>query len=227
MKKWVVIILILGTIGIMGLQGRLKILGDRLISPVGQKKALEEIKLVDQSIKNLVLPKKDTGVGETKIIYVTPTMYDDGKPWGVSEQIGEVSWRIKVGMDAEMATAGEIFNALNEYRRIKGSSVLNWDDKLANYALERAEYFISSGELDEHKGFVKFLEEEDGFNKLGFTWLGENASIGYRLNGVHLIEWVYAGDEPHDKNQLDNKWAYVGVGVKGTANCLIFGTGKF
>jgi len=224
MKKLMILVLVMGVGGwFLGS----KEWRERVISPMGQKKVLEEIKLVDESMKNLVLPKEEKTKEEVKIIYITPTPADDGKPWGVSEQIGDVTWRIKVGMDAEMASPREIFEALNEYRRVKGSSVLIWDEKLADYALERAKYFDSIKGLDEHEGFKKFVEEENGFEKLGFTWLGENASIGYRLNGVHLIEWVYAGDEPHDKNQVDNKWAYVGIGVKDTANCLIFGTGKF
>ena len=40
------------------------------------------------------------------------------------------------------------------------------------------------------------------------------------------IEWMYAGDKPHDDNQVNNRWNYVGIGVKGLATALIFGTGK-
>jgi len=56
--------------------------------------------------------------------------------------------------------------------------------------------------------------------------LGENISYGYRLEGVHLIEWMYAGDKPHDDNQLDSKWDHVGIGVKETATCIIFATAR-
>jgi uncharacterized protein YkwD len=152
---------------------------------------------------------------------------DDGQPWGVSKQLDEHTWRIKVGQDAKMSTANELFLALNAYRRRYGASDLNWDTKLAAYAQERARYFNKIKNLDGHKGFVDFLDNQDGFNKLGFNQLGENASFGYQLSGVHLIEWVYAGDEPHNKNQLNTIWNYVGVGVGGTATALIFGTGRF
>ncbi len=160
-----------------------------------------------------------------KIISPTPTI--DNDPWGVSKQIDEHTWTIKIGEDATMATAKEIFEALNEYRKVQGSQVLTWDEKLGNYAQERARYLNGIKTVDQHKGFNDYMENQDGFNKLGFTSLGENISYGYRLNGVHIIEWMYAGDEPHNKNQLDNRWNYVGIGVDGLATCIIFGTGKF
>ena len=90
-----------------------------------------------------------------------------------------------------------------------------------------AKYLNGKKSVDKHEGFTNFVNNEDGFNKLGFTMLGENISYGYKLNGVHVIEWMYAGDKPHNDNQLDNRWNYVGIGVNGLATCLIFGTGKF
>ncbi len=151
---------------------------------------------------------------------------DDGQPWGVAKQIDDVTWRIKVGQDVQMGSPLEILIALNDYRRRYGASNLSWDSGLANYAQSRAVYFNKIKNLDGHKGFADFLNNQDGFNKLGFNQLGENASYGYKLSGVHLIEWIYAGDEPHNKNQLNSVWNYVGIGVDGTATDLIFGTGK-
>jgi uncharacterized protein YkwD len=159
-----------------------------------------------------------------KIIRVTST--PDNEPWGVAKQIDELTWTMKVGEDEKMATAQEIFSALNIYRQRYGSQNLNWDSKLGDYAQTRAKYLNSIKNVDKHEGFTKFINDEDGFNKLGFTMLGENISYGYKLNGVHIIEWMYAGDEPHNKNQLDNRWNFVGIGVDGLATCLIFGTGK-
>jgi len=160
-----------------------------------------------------------------KTIYPTPT--PDDIPWGVAQQIDDVTWTMKVGQDEKMATPKEIWEALNEYRKVQGSQILNWDTKLADYAQSRSKYLNSKGTTDKHEGFSNFLNNEDGFNKLGFTSLGENISYGYRLNGVHTIEWMYAGDKPHNDNQLNNRWNYVGIGVDGLATCLIFGTGKF
>lgn len=156
----------------------------------------------------------------------SPNIIDDGQPWGVSQQIGEHTWVIKVGQDSQMATPQQILTALNEYRIRNGSQPLTSDNKLTEYAYSRAQFFSDQKKLDSHQGFSDFLNNDDGFYKLGFTALGENASFGYRLNGVHLIEWVYAGDEPHDNNQLDSRWDHVGIGVVNTATCLIFATGK-
>ena len=152
---------------------------------------------------------------------------DDGQPWGVAKQLDEHTWKIKVAQEATMATAGEIFKALNNYRVSRGSSALTWNTKLADYAISRSKYFNKIKNLDGHKGFADYLNNQNGFEKLGFNQLGENASFGYQLSGVHLIEWVYAGDEPHNKNQLNTIWGYVGIGVDGTATALIFGTGRF
>ncbi len=155
-----------------------------------------------------------------------PTLADSG-PWGVSKQIGDHTWTIRLNQDATMATPEEILKALNEYRQVHGSQILILDEKLTNYAQSRAVYINSKKTVDQHQGFNDFVLNQDGFNKLGFNTLGENISYGYKLIGVHLIEWMYAGDKPHNDNQLNSRWNYVGVGVNGLATCLIFGTGKF
>ncbi len=181
----------------------------------------------------LVLPTSSITPTETPVkvkndVSVNKIVSDTGKdnePWGVAKQVDEHTWTMKVGSDPVMATRDEILSALNEYRSKNGSQKLTVDSQLTAYAQTRADYFAANG-LDGHKGFNDFLDNQDGFKKLGFNWLGENASYGYKLNGVHLIEWVYGGDDPHDKNQLDTRWDHVGIGIRGTSTCIIFGTGK-
>lgn len=150
----------------------------------------------------------------------------DTAPWGVARQIDEYTWTMKIGQGERMATANEIFDALNYYRVGKGSQQLTWDEKLAGYAQERADYLAKIKSTDGHKGFFEFTKDDKAFEVLGFDRLGENISYGYKLEGVHMIEWMYAGDKPHDDNQLDNRWNFVGIGVRDTATALIFGTGK-
>jgi uncharacterized protein YkwD len=144
----------------------------------------------------------------------------------VAQQIGPDTWTLKVASDAHMGTPGEIFAALNNYRVRFGSQLLTWDNNLATFAQSRADYLASIKKTDGHAGFIDYLDNQDGYNQLGFTWLGENISWGFRLEAVHLIEWMYAGDKPHNDNQLNTRWNYVGVGVNGTATSIIFGTGK-
>lgn len=171
-------------------------------------------------------------IGETKIIETNslsiPQVTSDtnGEEWGKAKQLDEHTWTMKVTNDSHQATPSEILNALNEYRAKKGRGELTWDDKLATYAQQRTDYFKKEGKLDGHGGFMEFVNNGDGFNKLEFGSLGENSSLGYTLEGVHLIEWVYAGDKPHDDNQLNQDWTHVGVGVSGTATNLIFGGKK-
>lgn len=181
----------------------------------------ENVPLPVTKINDRVVPTN--AVGDTVPSTFVDTTADK---WGVSKQIDEDTWTMKIGMDARMATAEELFNALNTYRQNKGSQKLTWDENLANFAQDRAEYLSRIRSTDGHKGFQDYLKNEDGYSKLGFNWLGENISYGYRLEGVHLIEWMYAGDKPHDDNQLDSKWDHVGIGIKDTATCIIFATAK-
>jgi len=167
-------------------------------------------------------PTKSTPIPTKK-----PVINSNDDPWGISKQIDDVTWTMKIGEDKTMATPGEILEALNQYRKVHNSQILTWDEKIGAFAQQRAQYLNGLKSVDKHTGFKNFLEKEDGFNKLRFSSLGENISFGYRLNGVHTIEWMYAGDKPHDDNQLNNKWDHVGIGVDGLATCLIFATGKF
>lgn len=162
----------------------------------------------------------------TLIQHPSPKPTIDQEPWGIAKQISEHGWTMKIQQDPRMATNTEILEALNTYRAKFDAQKLTIDPSLTKYAQTRADLFAKNNGLDEHRGFKDFLENQNGFEKLGFTWLGENASYGYQLYGVHLIEWVYAGDKPHDDNQRDNRWNYVGIGVNGTATAIIFGTGK-
>jgi len=159
-------------------------------------------------------------------IVVKATKIADTAPWGIAQQIDEVTWTMKIEMDAKMGTPEEILSALNEYRRVHGSGPVAMDDKLMKFALERAKYFTSIENVDKHKGFEEKLKDEQGFRNLGFWSLGENASYGYRLEGVHLIEWMYASDEGHNKNQLEPRWTHVGIGVDGVSNAIIFAKDK-
>ena len=148
------------------------------------------------------------------------------KEWGVAKQLNDVTWTILVGQDEAMATPQEILEALNQYRNTNGSGSLNWDNKLAEFAQTRADYFAETKDLDQHAGFIEYTNSEDNMRNLGFRGVGENASYGYKLAGVHLIEWVFAGDEPHDKNQRNPDWTHVGIGVSDTGVDLIFGKSK-
>jgi uncharacterized protein YkwD len=170
-------------------------------------------------------------IGNEKIAYkrrpaqVLAAQTTTQKPseWGVAKQIGEHTWTIQVGTDQEVGTASEILQALNAYRARHGSGALALDPTLVSYAQGRADMFNVNNATDAHAGFMDYINNQDGFKKLGFMSLGENSSLGYHVEAVHLIEWVYAGDAPHDQNQLNPSWTHVGIGVAGLATDLVFG----
>jgi len=180
-----------------------------------------------EEITEIITPTKVIKAEPTKVVIqkiVKPTGVGYTGQWGVAQQIGEDTWTMQIGMDKKMATPSEILEALNNYRQRNGSQKLRWNQKLADYAQSRAESFDEKRETDAHAGFKDYLDNQDGYSKLGFNWLGENISYGFKLEGVHLIEWMYAGDKPHDDNQKSQQWDQVGIGVVGTATCLIFAT---
>ena len=131
---------------------------------------------ISQITSTLVPTKKITVVSKTP-----------AGEWGVAKQIGPVTWTMKIGEDLKMATPKEILAALNVYRVKRGSQELTWNENLAKFAQTRADYLASIKTTDAHKGFEDYLNNQDGFNKLGFTWLGENISYGYRMEGVHFL----------------------------------------
>src|ERR1035437_8637842 len=143
---------------------------------------------------------------------------NSSQSWGVAQQTGPDTWSQQLGNDSKMGSPQEIYQALNNYRQVHKVGTLTWNDNLASEAQTRANYFNSIGKIDEHKGLNDFLHSQDGFNKLGFGYIGENSSIGQGpLLGIHIIEWLFAGDQPHNANQLSGDWGYVGIGVSGYA----------
>ncbi len=171
-----------------------------------------------------IKPRPIRRIWPTPTSIIIPT--EDNQEWGKATQVSEHTWTMKVGFDDNMASPLEIFEALNKYRQQHSREALTWDDRLANFAKERASTFTSLGKTDEHAGFVSYTDNIDNVKALGFWSLGENSSYGYRLTGVHLIEWVYAGDEGHNSNQLNSEWTHVGIGVDGNQTDLIFGGNK-
>lgn len=144
--------------------------------------------------------------------------------WGEAVQKESGSYTIKVGMDEKMTTPNELYEALMSYRQVKGKSRLTWNDKLASYATERALYICQNGS-DQHAGFNDFINNQNGFDILGYRHLGENMSYGMRMSGVHLIEWIYSTSPGHEANQT-GQWSHIGVGIAGDCSVLIFGNYK-
>jgi hypothetical protein len=203
---------------------------EKVIRPLKLDRVIGRVEYLSSTIK--LLPtlslKKVTILPPTLKLSPTPSLMPtkDNEEWGKAKQLSEHTWTMKVGLDDKMATPQEIFEALNNYRRQHAREALTWDDRLAALAQMRAQAFTSLGSTDEHRGFFEYTNNLDNVKSLGFWSLGENSTYGYRLTGVHLIEWIYAADEGHNANQLNSQWSYVGIGVDGTQTDLIFGGNK-
>ncbi|MCX6726016.1 MAG: CAP domain-containing protein [Candidatus Shapirobacteria bacterium] len=189
---------------------------------ISTEKGKEPPKSQTQPEKNLVYDNKPIPIITPKLM-ATPKVMPTTEAWGVATQIDEVTWTMKVGQDERIATPQEIFEALNAYRVNYGKGRLVWDNNLATFANERAVTFNQIKNTDKHAGFKACAENEECINKLNHNYLGENSCYGYKLLGVHLIEWIFAADEGHNNNQLSSDWIYVGIGVQGLGVDIIFG----
>jgi uncharacterized protein YkwD len=161
----------------------------------------------------------------TKETVVTPTPTPN--PQYTAQKINDVTWKVSnVQNDSSMASAQDIFNALNSYRSAHGASNLSWDNNLASFAQGRADLFNKNGSLDSHAGFTDYMKN-DGFSKAGFNGLGENSAyLSGPMSGERIIKDIFGADGAHDGNQLDPSWTHAGVGVNGNAVNVNFGKGK-
>lgn len=203
-----------------------------IIKPVPEiKKVLSAKTKVKETKTPILTPTNIPTVTLTPTSLPTETPTNTPSPvqaetWGVTKQVDDHTYTVNVQNDSQNASSQEILTALNNYRTAHGKGTLSWDSNLAVFAQNRAEQFDKDGKLDDHAGFNQLFTNPDNVKKLGFLRLGENSSIGYVLNAVHLIEWVYASDAPHNNNQLDSDWTHVGIGVSGNSTDLVFGGSK-
>lgn len=181
-----------------------------------QKKAVAGARIQAATVSPSPFPAKTSTLQAT----ITP-------PPGQSVKVDDTTWRITVSQDAQMGTQSEVFAALNAYRQKRGKAQLTWDDKLGSYAQSRADFFSVNGSMDSHAAFDNFTSSQNGFAALGFSSLGENSAyLGGPIEATRIIEVIFAGDAPHDNNQLDENWSHAGVGIHGQAVDVVFGGHK-
>jgi uncharacterized protein YkwD len=131
-----------------------------------------------------------------------------------------------INTDDTMATADEIFNALNSYRNEKGVGSLSWDNTLANFSQGRVNTFASINNLDDHAGFRSYMEN-GGFEASGFNGLGENsAQLAGPMSGDEIIREIYGASSAHNSSQLDPAWTHAGVAISGIFVNINFGKDK-
>ena len=123
---------------------------------------------------------------------------------------------------AANVSASSLIAAINSHRAKKGVGALAFDSNLSGFAQGRSDYFASRGAMDSHAGFEDFINNQNGFAKLGFFAVGENSSFGYQVTPSELIEDIFANHLPHENNQINPEWTHVGVGVTGVAVDIVF-----
>ncbi|MCL4389791.1 MAG: hypothetical protein M1484_04810 [Patescibacteria group bacterium] len=144
-------------------------------------------------------------------------------PWGTTESLGNHLYRTYVGNDPAMGTPDEILTALNSYRRDHNVGSVQKDDNLCQLAQWRAQTQNQAGTLDGHKGLEDYMNDPNHWQELNIKAIGENASYGYVLSGVHLIEWVFDSDAEHRANQLNAQWDLACPATSGVTVDIIFG----
>lgn len=194
-------------------------------SPVGKKIESQNLlaAVASMSLNSATLSAQLSPTAKAKPKPVDPYANDpvlkDAK-WGEAVQVREHEYKMKVGEDPVMGTPQEIFEALNHYRSTKGVGRLEWNEKIAALARERVLELPT--EKTPHEGFNRRINEDGFWEEYQIRGAGENASLGYRLTGVHLIEWLYASDAGHESNQLNSRWNCVGIAVSGNNSVLLF-----
>lgn len=92
--------------------------------------------------------------------------------------------------------------------------------------------FLKARDMDKYDYFAHVSltghRAQDFVEKYGykFTWLGNNLSKGYQLNGVVVPKDVFngwLGSVAHKKNILDKDFVDVGVGMYGVYTVAFFG----
>lgn len=210
-----------------------RVLGTRTFRPYTRTKSTS---IVSPIAKSLPTPTPNPTDTPTPIPTNTPTpkpqptatLTPTNTPKNYSaEKISDTTYKVhNVANDSSMASAQDIFNALNTYRAAHGVGGLSWDSKLADLASSRANTFASRGSLDGHAGFRDFMNN-GGFDKAGFNGLGENSAfLSGPMNGDRIIREIFGADGDHDGNQLNGAWTHAAVGVNGNAINVNFGKNK-
>lgn len=162
----------------------------------------------------------------------TPTLKPTTKPLSTptyaATQIGDHTFTITgIPKASSMPSVSEVLTALNNYRAKRGVPTLAADSNLMSYAQSRASLYKQLGRTDTHAAFLDFIQNQNGFAKLGFNALGENSSyLTYPVGAQVLIESLFGADAQHDQNQLNTKWSHVGIGIDGLGVDLVFGGSK-
>lgn len=142
-----------------------------------------------------------------------------GQDWSVTK-LDELTTDSQYPADARMATADELFVAINEYRKTHNINQLQKSDTLCTIAQTRANQLLVLGKLDDHAGFSSLVHNQQEFNSMGEIIQG-----GKQPNyAVHIVEWGWGRSlTGHAESMRDPKWQYRCGGVAGYFSVFVFG----
>jgi uncharacterized protein YkwD len=173
-------------------------------------------------IKSRLVPSGSSSTPKT--ITVKKTIYVTATPapfqWTV-EKINEHETALSLPPDPRMSTPDELFEAINEYRRANGISLIQKSDSLCTIAQKRAEEQLANGSLDDHAGFEKYVNSQNEFSTMGEVLFGGNQP----QYGVHIVEFCWARSLTGHKEAIrDTNWQQGCGGIAGYYAVFIFGT---
>lgn len=134
---------------------------------------------------------------------------------------GKTSWTYGKP-DERMATAGELFDAINSYKRTNGLPEISQNGTLCQIAQNRANELVDKGELDGHAGFEKYARGQQEFDSMDEILFG---GVMPQL-AVHIVEWGWDKSLTGHRNALQNREYTHGCGgIAGYFAVFIFGGG--
>ncbi len=141
-------------------------------------------------------------------------------PWLV-EKVDEITTDARMPKDERMATADELFTAINNYRASHGVGVIEKHQTLCNIAQTRANQLLKLGELDNHEGMESLAKSQSDFDNMGEILQG-----GVQPNlAVHVVEWGWGRSlTGHKESMLNKKWTHGCGGVAGYFSVFSFGS---
>ncbi len=138
--------------------------------------------------------------------------------WTV-EKVDDQITKISLPPDPTMSTVDELFTAMNNYRKAHNVSTLTKNDLLCSIAQNRANEQLANGDLDNHAGFNKYVQDQDEFSLMGEVLFG-GAQPQY---GVHIVEYGWDRSLTGHKQAIqDPEWNHGCGGIAGYFAVFIF-----
>lgn len=155
--------------------------------------------------------KKNSSLPDTPVTWVEKRT--------IETEAGEEASFVKIPPSDHMATADELFAAVNDYRGKHNLSLLKTSSFLCGVAEKRAQEVLALGDVD-HSGFSKYTESQQEFSLIGEILF----TSPYSQSGVHIVEMGWDKSKTGHKEELQNPvYTHGCAGISGYYAVFIFG----